>query len=224
MKLSSLTIDALNNFNRINPSIILHPGNVIYSRTPASEMYAMARVPDLFETKAAIGDLREFLQLLKSYDNPEVAFEEKRVIIGDDKHPTYFPYALADRIATPNPDRKPGIKGDIETSIADKTFKEFMQRGMIRKYPHVAFVIEDSSLYLRALDFKQPSQLFTEIYLKDVGEEDPLVIGYTMENFNRILPRNYKISISKKGPAQFVSEGGDYTFIALHVPGLGGVL
>jgi hypothetical protein len=223
MKLSSLTIDALNNFNRLNSGIVIHPGNILYSRTAASEMYAMARVPDTFEVKAPIGDLREFLQIVKTYENPDIAFEEKRVIIGDVQHPTFFPYTLADKIATPNPDRKPGIKGDIQTNINDKTFKEFMQRGMIRKYPHVAFVVEDGQLFLRALDFKQPSQLFTEVFLDNV-EGDPFVIGYTMENFNRMIPRNYNISISKKGPAQFVSEGGDYTFIALHVPGLGGTL
>ena len=85
MKLSPLTTKILKNFASINAGILFKEGNVQHTISPLSTIIAEAIIPDTFERSFAIYDLEGFLKILKTFDDPDLSFEELFVTIKEDK-------------------------------------------------------------------------------------------------------------------------------------------
>ena len=85
MKLSNDTITILKNFSEINPNLMIKSGNILTTHDHGCTMYSTAQIGEMFDCKRDFGiyDLKEFLQTIAMFRDPELTFEENYVDIID---------------------------------------------------------------------------------------------------------------------------------------------
>ena len=85
MKLSNDTITILKNFSEINPNLLIKKGNILSTHDVGFTMYSIAQIGEMFELVRDFGiyDLKEFLQTIAMFRDPELTFKEHYVDIVD---------------------------------------------------------------------------------------------------------------------------------------------
>src|SRR5574343_507571 len=81
MKLSAQTIAVLKNFCNINVNLVIEPGKVIRTVSPSKDIFARAEITDEFPRQVPIYDLNSFLQAITIFDDVELEFEEKFLLV-----------------------------------------------------------------------------------------------------------------------------------------------
>ena len=81
MILSKETIAILKNYSTNNQNIVFHPGNKISTISTEGNLVAYAEIKEEFPVKFGIYDLSEFLGLISLFENPDLEFSDKYVII-----------------------------------------------------------------------------------------------------------------------------------------------
>lgn len=81
MKFTKETIATLNNFKLINNSIVIQPGNKIYSIRLDTSIFGVAELDIEFPHEVGIFNLNQLISLLTAFNEPEVTFEEKFMTI-----------------------------------------------------------------------------------------------------------------------------------------------
>lgn len=81
MRLSPETVEILNNFYRINESIVFNPGNVIRTMGSGKTLLAEATVPETFEREFGIYNLKEFLTACSIVGDPELIFDDDEYVL-----------------------------------------------------------------------------------------------------------------------------------------------
>lgn len=92
MKLSTETINALQNFALINDSIVVHEGNELYTMANSKNVIAIATLKDHFPKRFAIYTLNRFLRSISLFKDPELSFGETAVSISDDNNELEYVY------------------------------------------------------------------------------------------------------------------------------------
>ena len=99
MKLSNDTITILKNYSEINPNLVIKSGNILTTHDTSVTMYSIAQLSEMFELTRDFGiyDLKEFLQTVAMFRDPELTFEEDYVdIIDTQDHSIRTRYYRAD--------------------------------------------------------------------------------------------------------------------------------
>lgn len=81
MKLSKETLEIINSFRDINPSIVIYPGNVIRTKSEDSRILAEAIVEETFEREFALYEIRGFLNAYNILGDPELIFSEQDYVL-----------------------------------------------------------------------------------------------------------------------------------------------
>ena len=115
MKISPSTISILQNFQSINPSIILDKGNVLRTISPVDSIFAKAELVDEFPRQAGIYSLTKFLGILSLNGDSEVEFLDKYILITQGKSKIKYSYCAPEMIKSPP-------ASDIELPSKDISF------------------------------------------------------------------------------------------------------
>lgn len=211
MKLSQETIAILKNFSTINQSIIFKPGNVIRTISPQKTVMASATLPDEFPREAGIYNLSRFLSALSMYSEPELTFEEKRVLFKQGKSTSHLTYTDASMIVAP-PQKQIDLPGvDVSVQVSAENLQSVLKATGVLGLPEVAFVGEDGVCYLKAIDSSNPSADSHSIEVGETNDTFSLIIK--TENL-QILPGDYSVDLSSKGISKFTGKQATY-FIAI---------
>ena len=92
MKLSKRSIQILKNFFNIRESLVIKPGNELYTARKDS-VYAWTTVEEEFPVEIAFYNLGAFLSMVDKLEEPELDFQEKLVIIKKGSSRVKFKYA-----------------------------------------------------------------------------------------------------------------------------------
>lgn len=105
MKISQNTLSLLQNFASINSNLLVKEGNKLATRNAVNSVQARAVVDEEFPVQFAIYDLNQVLGLLSASQDPEIEFEENRMLIKSSNggEIEYF-YADASLITAPPAD------------------------------------------------------------------------------------------------------------------------
>lgn len=211
MKLGVRTVQILKNFSTINPSVMFREGNVQSTIHAQKTMLARATVNEQFPQDFAIFDLSRFLGVISLFDDPELEFEEKKMIIKQGRQKVDYTFADPDLIVVP-PQKAP--------VVAD---------------PEVQFELTGDNLNaaMRAMGVLQASHLFVEgdgetISIGACKPSDPtsdqfrLEVGTTTHKFRttfkadtmKILPGDYEVQLSSKNIAHFKTGDVEYWIMA----------
>jgi len=209
LKLSDATRRILANFNDINPSILITPGNVLRTISPRKSVYAKATITESFESKFAIYDLKKFLAVLSMFVDPALEIEEKSMTISEG--PTKIRYMFADPSVIIAPVEGKEIKlpsADVNFKLTAADYQKATKGRDVLSLPELVFIGEDGNLLLRATDSKDPTG---DRYDVEVGKTDSKFnVVFKSDNLN-MVSSDYNVTISSKGPvAHFESLSIEY--------------
>lgn len=209
MILSGRTLAILQNFQTINPSILIRPGSQL--RTLAGgvggagsdSMFATADIEEVFPQQFAIYDLSKFLALLSIDKQSLLKFYDAHLVIQQGESRTKFTYANPVLIVSA-PDKNlvmppTFITLELKSYVLQTVFKAMSILG----FNEIAFTGKGGDLTISAVDTKNPD---SDVY--------STVIGQTSKTFSviidaaklKLVNANYTVSLSDQGLAYFKAE------------------
>lgn len=207
MKLSEQTLNVLKNFATINPSAVLKPGNELRTISPQKTVMAIAKVADEFPNAAVIYDMSRFLSIYSLYENPEIQFEDKFCTIVEGKRRTKYVFADISMVIVP-PEKAINIPSeDVNVTVEWNDLQSVIKAAAVLSLPEIAFVGENGTCYLRAVDSANPTTDSFGVELGSVDSTFQLIIK--TENL-KLMPQNYNVTLCSKGISRF--EGTDVQY------------
>lgn len=213
MKLSKETIDVLKNFQTINPSIILRPGNVVMSQRE-DVIVARAKIEEEIPTTVPLVDLKKFLALYSlSGENTEIEFNENHLTLSQDGYNSKIRYSPENLIDSPPVGKALKLKSkDIQFTLRQDVWERVSAAMSIMSFSEFAFIGEDGKLSIQGLSTKIE---------KDESDTYAAVIGDTDKNFRcimnsvnmRLIPGDYDVTIDRNGIVHFKGEVAEYWVI-----------
>ena len=226
MKLSNMTIDVIKNFSTINTNLVLSEGsNVIKTMNLGKNVFAMATVPDEFPVQAVFNDVTKFLSVYKAFEEPEVEFDRNSVDVStsDGKSVVRMLYADIRNIVYPEKDLKLPSE-DLSFDLEEEDFKKLLRFCDILSLPNIRIRLnDDNQEELLVESYNAEVKNSTDTYsvnIKDgyllTNENTSFVISLDREHM-KMIPGNYKITVSFAGVAKFENKDVDVTyFVALN--------
>lgn len=207
MKLSNETISILKNFSSINQSILFKEGNKIRTVDAQKTVMAVATVTEEFPKTAAIYSLPRFLSVCSMHDSPDIIFEDRHATIVEGRSKTKYVYADESMIITP-PEKDVNFPpADVTLSLSAADLSKVLKAANVLGTPQVAFVGENGSCFLKAIDSSNPS---ADSFGIEVGStDDTFSLIIKTENL-QVMPMDYEVSLSSKGISKFHNETVTY--------------
>lgn len=201
MKISKSTLEVLDNFSGINPSITLRPGNVIRVGTPALDLFAQAVVEDEFPSKVKIFNLKKFLSVMSLFkDEADVEFSDKKIYIKSSRNTVEYTLAEADdgRKAMESPDKEPNVPTPAFTFTLSHDDLVQAQKAMsVLELPNMTFEDVGDSVRLSGTDDRNSAKDKYSIIVGTptwVGEKKPTKISVSRSSV-KFLPRSYTVGV-----------------------------
>ena len=213
MKLSSNTLNLLNNFSTINSGITVKAGNEITTVSAMKNIFAKAVIDENFEQEHSIYDLSEYLGAVSLFDTPDFEFNGESVnVVEGDNSVTYY-YADPQMVISPQKDitmPEPEISFDLDEEVLGSLLKA----SSVLSLPDMVLSSDGSTVVLTVKDKKNST---SNVFSKTVAQGN----GSTYEMFLRmenvkVITGDYTVFVSSKGIAQFTNrhQAVEY-FIAL---------
>jgi len=207
MKIDTNTINVLKNFAKINPSIVITEGNVLKTISPSKTIMAKATVATEFHKHFAIYNMDRFLSALSLFNDPELDFKDKFVVISDNN--AHSNYTYADEAAinkAPNKEiNLPSI--DVSFILTDKNLKDVEKGAGVLQLPEIVISGDGTNIFLQAADTKNPS---SDVYSINIGLTDKVFKAIFKSENIKIIPGEYSVDISARGISHFVGKEAEY--------------
>jgi hypothetical protein len=207
MKLSTETIDILNNFSTINPSIILRPGSVIRLGSPNLEVFAQATVKEAFDKQVGIYNLKKFLGVLSLFEGePEIELNDTFIRITNGRQS--MDYVIGEiNLIKASPDKEPNVPApDAEFDIKWSDLSTALKAVAVLDVPNISISGDGVKITLAALDPKNSSK---DKYRVVIGETDKTFSTKLLKGAFKMLPRDYHVSAAS-AYAKFSSDDVTY--------------
>jgi len=198
MKLSENTINILKNFANINPSLLVNPGNIITTMSPAKSIYAKSSVEENFPTRFAIYELNKFLGITSLIKDAELDFGERQVNIVSGRQTVKYTYADPSMIVAPDPNKDINFPAaDVEFSISQEELQKVVKASGVLQLPEIAVTGDSHHITVTATNSKNPS---SDVFSIEVGNTDKSFnMIFKVENIIKLISSNYDVMISSKG-------------------------
>lgn len=208
MKLSAETMSILQNFQSINPSIVINSNNILRTISPSETIFAKAIVPDTFPRKLGIYDLSKFLAILSLNKNSDVEFLDSHMVITQERSKVRYTYCNTDLIKTPPDDKEivlPSV--DVCFELKSDVLKEVLKAMSILGFNEICFNGDSSILSVQAINTKNES---SDLFSTEIGTTDKSFSVVIESDKLKMIPGDYTVSITKDGIAHFRSEIVEY--------------
>lgn len=195
MKLDSQTLATLKNFAGINVNLVIEPGNVIRTLSPARTVFAKAELNDSFTKPVSIFDLNSFLQAATLFDDADLDFQDKFVHIKSADSRIKYWYCEPGLIqAAPN--KEITIDETIfECELAQADINALFKVAAALASPEISFNATGGKATLVVGDRKNVT---AHNYTKALGKsEKEFNAILRVENF-KLLPGDYKVQVARK--------------------------
>lgn len=204
MKLSENTVNILKNFATINPSLLVHPGDVLTTMSPVKSIYAMATVEESFPTKFAIYELSKFLGITSLFKEPELDFGSGQLKIVSGRQTVNYTYADPSMIVAPDPNKSITFPAaDIEFSISQEELQKVVRATGVLQLPDIAVTGDGTSILVTATNSKNPT---TDVFSIEVGQTDKnFSMIFKVDNIIKLISGDYNVMISSKGLSKWIT-------------------
>jgi hypothetical protein len=210
MKLSDKTINLLKNFSDINQSILFKKGNKLRTISVMKNIMAEAEVQEDFPKDFAIYDLTQFLRGVFLHNQPELDFaNDGHVVIREGKTRSKYFFADPSVIVVP-PEKSLTLPTmDVEFELAAEQLEKIRKAVLAFQLPDLSVVGEAGVVKLVVHDKKNDTSNDFQVL---VGETDgEFCFHFKVENI-KVIPGDYKVSISSKLLSKFINTDYDLTY------------
>jgi len=215
MKISSATLEVLQNFAAINNGLQVKPGRNLKTISLNKTLLGLASVKENFEVPFCIYDLSQFLGTLSLFDSPELNFGDKSVEIAEDYTRLTYVYADPNTIVTV-PEKKLVCEGDIEFDLTQKKLDKLQKAASILGLPNLVITLDDEREYLLAMATDVKNSTSNNYKVKLDGEISSGATFKMVLKFDnlKLIPDDYHVRISSKGISHFDGTKAEY-FVAV---------
>lgn len=210
MKLSDKTINLLKNFSDINQSILFKKGNKLRTISVMKNIMAEAEIQEDFPKDFAIYDLTQFLRGVFLHNQPELDFaNDGHVVIREGKTRSKYFFADPSVIVVP-PEKSLTLPTmDVEFELASEQLEKIRKAVLAFQLPDLSVVGEAGVVKLVVHDKKNDTSNDFQVL---VGETDgEFCFHFKVENI-KVIPGDYKVSISSKLLSKFINTDYDLTY------------
>lgn len=207
MKFSARTIQILRNFATIHQAIIFKPGNQLKTISETKSVMSRATIDTEIERTFAIYDLGKFLSAVSMFDDPDLLLGDTSITITNGREKLSYTYAEISLIKAP-PEKEitfPSV--DVEFDLKNDDLNRVIKALSIIGAPEIAFTGDGTSIYMEALNTKNPAE---STYRTEVGSTNKQFrLIFKAENI-KLLPGDYHVKVSGKGLSHFKAEDVEY--------------
>lgn len=217
MKISKQTIDILQNFSKINPSIVVEPGSELETMSPDKSILAWSSIDEIFPQHFEIYDVKEFLRVLTSpafvsitedIRDAEIEFgEEYLTLVNGDFSSKYF-YAAEGIVVKP---KKVGMpEPEIRFSLDKNKLNSVFSMASILEKDDLSITSDGETISVVVLDKKNNTSNDFRVVV-GAGNGDTYTIYLKTENI-KVLMGSYDVDISSKGISHFSNQEIDLEY------------
>ena len=210
MKFSKETIEILQNFSLINPSLIFKPGKTLKTMSTMKSIISTAEIGDEIPSEFAIYNLSQFLSVVALFDDPEFTILDRQMVISSGKESINYVFADSSLIISP-PEKELTLPSeDVTFELSNDVLKRILKAAVTLGSPEIAVTGDRESIYIEAMNTKNSSDNSYKVKIGETSNQFKLV--FSLENI-KLLPRDYSVAISKQGLAQFKADGLTYFIV-----------
>lgn len=212
MILSEETMEILDNFSSINPSIKLSKGSVIHTMSLQKSIHAIATIDETIPKDVCIYDTKRFLATLKLFNEPDVEFDKNFFIISHKKSKVTYTYCSEDMITVPKQSSIKLPSVDVTFDLEWETFKEVMRASGILQLKEIFVWSDDGKIFIGV---NSSSDSTSDTFRHEIGDydgNDDFKVIILAENL-KLLPNDYRVNICLDGFIEMNSKKVKY-FIA----------
>jgi hypothetical protein len=203
MKISNKTLDILKNFSEINQSILIKKGKKLKTVSTLKNILAHADVEEDFPQDFAIYQLNEFIGVLSTMSNPDLAFNDKYVMLSQENGAcTKYFYAEPSVVVSPEKDITMPSE-DINFTLLEKQYNDLLKMSSILQLNDILLkgCPKSNGIYLAVTNKKNDT---SNDYSVQVGEgvTEPFKMYFKTENLKMVVG-DYNVHISSKGISHF---------------------
>lgn len=216
MKLANDTLQILQNFQTINQSIVIRPGNVLRTLSPSRTVCASATVSNDFPKEFAIYDISKFLGILSLNKDSDIEFYDKHMEIFHGKSKIKFAYCSPTLVVSPPEGKTLNITDStIIFELTSDVLSKVMKAMQILGFKEFEISGDGQCLRVSAISSKDDS---SNVFSTEIGETDKVFSAIIESDKMKLLPSNYTVTISDKDNkmAHFKCDTVEY-WIALSV-------
>jgi len=195
LKFSPRTMEVIQNFSAINPSLLFRKGEVIRTRNPGNNLYGVAKVSESFDTEFAIYDLSRFLGILSTFTDPEIKFGDKKAIIEEGSRKLAYTFCNPeDIVVAPDQDMKVP-KPFVKVTLPKTELQRILKAQAILNLPEFLIVGDGKDIRLETTSSETK---VTDNYSTVIDKSDlKFKVVVKSELLTKILADDYSLEISK---------------------------
>lgn len=210
MKIDKNVIEILKNFSKINPGIVIEEGNRIKTVSNSKTIIGISNVNVVFPRQFAIYNLSRFIMTLSLFEEPELIFEDKYVIIKNEDKSVNYTYTDISLFQNyPYPEYTLPSK-DVTFNIINKNLEDVHDALNKLKFNEILITGDGNNIFLQAANLDKTS---LDVYSIKIGETDKEFKAVFNSDNLKILAENYEVTLSKKGAAHFKSDKVEYYIV-----------
>lgn len=211
MKLEARTMQILKNFATINPSMLFRDGNVQSTIGPQKNILARANIVERIPNEFAIFELSRFIGVLSLFSDPEIEFDETRVLIKQNRQTVEYTFADPEMIIAP-PDKTPTVNNpEVQFTLPTEAIQTTLKALGALQSTHV--IIEGDGENV-TIGVGKPSDPTCDTFKTEIGLSNHVFkFAFKAENL-KILPADYQVSLSSKFITHFKCSDIEYWIMA----------
>lgn len=211
MKLEARTMQILKNFATINPSMLFRDGNVQSTIGPQKNILARATIAEHIPNEFAIFELSRFIGVLSLFSDPEIEFDETRVLIKQNRQTVEYTFADPEMIIAP-PDKTPTVNNpEVQFTLPTEAIQTTLKALGALQSTHV--IIEGDGENV-TIGVGKPSDPTCDTFKTEIGLSNHIFkFAFKAENL-KILPADYQVSLSSKFITHFKCNDIEYWIMA----------
>jgi hypothetical protein len=207
MKISKNTLSLLSSFTVVNNSIVVNRGNILATVNtgkeknnivkPLNTFMVRVEVSETFATDFTIGDLKRFLAVISTFDDPDFDFQYNYVTISEKNQSIKYKYTGSNIVTAPIAESVPYTEVWTEFVVDAK---------MISTLKKISATMRHDDLYIRTVDGKVEVVLTTTNQGTDANENEYII------NTEKETDKEFIIKASMSLFSGIISNKDDYSF------------
>jgi len=211
VKISKETLSVLKNFSQLNSNILVRPGNVISTVTPAKNVMAEATIGENFEVEFGIWDLNKFLGTVSLFDSPSFDFSEKSVRISRNNGSAVTYYYSEPSLLTVVNKKVQMPETVISFEFTESMFSDLQRAASVLQLPDMSIRSEGGEIVAVALDKKDPTSNNYTVVLDDYRSDASFNFNFKIDNM-KMLAGDYQVDICESVVSSFTNKNVDVKY------------
>ena len=211
MKLETRTMQILKNFAMINPSMLFREGTVQSTVAAQKTMLARTTIKETIPKEFAIFDLSRFIGMLSLFNEPDLEFDESRVLVSQGRQKGEYTFADPELVVAP-PAKTPNVQDpEVSFKLTSDVLQSTMRALGALQSTHIIVQGDGESI---TIGVGKPTDPTSDTFKIEVGQtEHTFKFAFKAENV-KILQGDYDVQISSKNISHFECSDVEYWIMA----------